>query len=119
VRHGLTPAEVMKLMQASHILVNVSHSESYGMVFLEAMSQGTMCIAPRWEVQREIFDGGRAGMTVRCDPESVRQALLRAIDDEDHRLELATAAWHRFGENYTPAVVAHKYGELFRAVVNP
>jgi glycosyltransferase involved in cell wall biosynthesis len=118
VKRGLTPAEVMQLMARSHILVNVAYSESYGMVFLEAMSQGTLCIAPSWEVQRELFDYGRAGITAKCDANSVKEALRRAIEDKDHRHALATAAWHRFRDNYAPAVVARKYADLFRAVVN-
>ena len=59
--------QVLALMRDSHVLVNVSHIESFGMVFLEGMSQGMLCLGPDWEVQREIFDEGRAGMNMRCE----------------------------------------------------
>jgi glycosyltransferase involved in cell wall biosynthesis len=116
VHCGLPAAEVLELMRRSHVLLNVSHCESYGMTFLEAMSQGTLCIGPDWEVQRELFDGGRAGINVRCDTSLLREVMLRAIEDEEHRLALASAGWRRFNELYAPSVVAEQYADLFRSV---
>jgi glycosyltransferase involved in cell wall biosynthesis len=55
-------------------------------------------------------------MNVVCDAGRLREAMLRAIEDEAYRLELASAGWRRFNELYTPAVVASKYAELFRSV---
>jgi glycosyltransferase involved in cell wall biosynthesis len=116
VRRGLSQTEVLELMRVSHVLVNVSRLESFGMVFLEAMSQGMLCLGPDWEVQREIFDEGHAGMNLRCEVGPLRAALLRAIEDEDHRIALASAGWRRFNERYAPEIVASKYANLFRTV---
>lgn len=116
VHRGLPHAEVLELMCTAHVLVNPSRFESYGMVFLEAMSQGTLCLGPNWEVQRELFDEGRAGMNVRCEVGLLRDAMLRAIEDEEYRITLAEAGWRRFNERFTPAIVAGKYAALFRAV---
>ena len=116
VHRGLPQGEVIELMRVSHVLVNVAHHESYGMIFPEAMSQGMLCLGPDWEVQRELFDNGRAGINVRCEVSLVRSAMLRAIEDEEYRIALASAGWRRFNERYAPAVVASKYASLFRAV---
>jgi glycosyltransferase involved in cell wall biosynthesis len=116
VHHGLAQADVIEYMRTSQVLVNVAHHESYGLIFPEAMSQGTLCIGPDWEVQRELFDQGRAGINVRCQVSLIRAVLLRAIEDEEYRLRLATSAWHRFNKLYAPAVVAEKYADLFRSV---
>jgi glycosyltransferase involved in cell wall biosynthesis len=116
VHKGLPQSAVIELMRSSHVLVNVAHHESYGLIFLEAMSQGTLCLGPDWEVQREILDHGRAGMNVRCEIDLLRAAMLLAIEDEEHRLALASAGWRRFKERYTPEIVAEKYAELFRTV---
>jgi len=96
----------------------VAHHESWGMIFLEAMSQGVLCLGPDWETQRELFDNGHAGMNVPCKVDLVRGAMLRAIEDEDYRLALASAGWRRFNQRYAPAVVASKYADLFRAVAS-
>ena len=116
VHRGLPQTEVIEIMRTSHLLVNVAHHESWGMIFLEAMSQGTLCLGPDWETQRELFDNGRAGMNVPCKVDLVRGAMLRAIEDEDYRLALASAGLRRFNERYTPSVVAGKYADLFRSV---
>jgi glycosyltransferase involved in cell wall biosynthesis len=115
VHRGLGPTAVMELMRRSHILVNVAHHESYGMIFLEAMSQGVLCLGPDWEVQREILADGAAGVNLPCDAVAIRAAMLRSIEDEDWRLTLATMALRRFNERFAPAVVAHQYAELFRS----
>lgn len=116
VHRGLPQGEVLTLMREAHVLINPSHFESYGMVFLEAMSQGALCIGPDWEVQRELFDYGRAGVNVHCQVPLISETLLRAIEDEAWRTALATAGWRRFNERYAPAVVAEEYAKLFRAV---
>lgn len=116
VHRGLPQIKVVELMRQSHILVNVAHHESYGMIFLEAMSQGMACLGPDWEVQRELFDEGRAGICVRCEPELLRVALLRLIQDHEYRRRLATSGWERFNKQFSPAVVSEKYAALFRSV---
>ncbi len=115
IHRGLGQSEVVELMRRSHVLVNVAHHESYGMIFLEAMSQGVLCLGPDWEVQREILAKGHAGVILPCQTASIRSAMLRAVEDEDWRISLASMALRRFKEHYAPAVVAHKYAELFRS----
>lgn len=117
VVHGMENAEVLAEMTRSHIFVNVARFESYGLVFLEAMAQGMACLAPDWEVQREIFDSGAAGVNLPCDSASVRDALERLILDQKLRYTLAAAARARFQQCYASAVVARQYAELFTSVV--
>lgn len=118
VHRGLPQGEVIALMNSAHVLVNVSHFESYGMVFPEAMSQGMLCIGPDWEVQRELFDYGRAGVNVRCETNILREVMYRAIEDETYRTAIAIAGWRRFNERYAPEVVARQYANLFRSVAS-
>ena len=113
VLRGVPPASVLERMRRSHILVNVARFESYGFIFPEAMSQGMVCIGPDWEVQRELLDYGRAGVTLPCDAEAIRLALARLIDDPEYRYELARNGWIRFRERLHPSVVAKQYAELF------
>lgn len=117
VLRGAESARVMAEMQRAHIFVNVARFETYGVVFHEAMSQGLACLAPDWEVQRELFDDGRAGLNLPCDAKAIESALERLIEDEEFRYKLGVAAWDRFQRRYAPAIVAAKYAELFRSVL--
>lgn len=116
---GATSERVMDEMRRAHIFVNVARFETYGVVFLEAMSQGNACLAPDWEVQRELFDDGRAGEVLSCRADSIRASLLRLIEDDQARYALGLAAWTRYQQNYAPAVVARRYAQVFSDVVNP
>jgi glycosyltransferase involved in cell wall biosynthesis len=118
VLRGAPSERVMEEMKRAHIFVNVAKLETYGVVFHEAMSQGVACMAPNWEVQRELFDDGRAGMNLPCETSAVKSGLERLIEDEEYRYQLALAGWTRFQEKYAPARVAEKYAAMFRAVAN-
>ena len=47
-------ADVLKLMRESHVLIMPSAFESYGFVYIEAMSQGCIPLALDRPVQREF-----------------------------------------------------------------
>ncbi len=118
ILRGANSKLVMQEMSRSHIFVNAARFESYGLVFHEAMSQGLACLAPHWEVQRELFDDGRAGRLMTCDARAIQSALEELIDQSEKRYEIGVAAWKRFKERYAPAVVARRYAELFQVVAN-
>jgi glycosyltransferase involved in cell wall biosynthesis len=107
---------VVELMRRAHVLVNVARFESYGFVFPEAMAQGTVCVGPAWEVQRELLDEGRAGVNLPCDADAIQTSLIRLVEDDDYRLALASAGWERFNKQYAPAIVAGMYAKLFGSV---
>jgi glycosyltransferase involved in cell wall biosynthesis len=112
---GMPSAAVMEEMRRAHIFVNVARLETYGVVFHEAMAQGVACLAPRWEVQRELFDDGRAGLNLACEADAIRHALEMLITDEEYRYQLAVAGWKRFKQRYAAEVVAGRYAALFRS----
>ncbi len=115
VLHGVSHSVVIEQMRKAHVLINVARFESYGFIFPEAMSQGVACLGPDWEVQRELFDDGNAGMNVACDIMQIKNALVRLIEDHELRFALASAAHTRFQQTYSPAVVAKRYADMFRA----
>ena len=116
VLRGVDSARVLQEMSQAHIFVNVARFESYGLVFHEAMSQGLACLAPDWEVQRELFDYGAAGTLLSPDAHAIGTALEGLITDPQRRYDLGVAAWQRYQERYAPAIVAKKYAKLFRVV---
>ncbi|MBY6243407.1 glycosyltransferase family 4 protein [Methylosinus sp. Sm6] len=100
------------ILNKTHVYVMPCRFETFGLVFVEAMSHGCAVIAPNWEVQREIFDNGRAGVNVATTPEAVC-AALRSLRGARDRLMLAEAAIERFETRYGPAAVARAYRSLF------
>jgi glycosyltransferase involved in cell wall biosynthesis len=112
--HNALPfRETQTLMRQSDVFVMPSHYESFGLVFLEAMAQGTIPIAPNWEVQREIVDYGRAGLLSDGTVDGLSQILGRLCEDQRMRVSMARNAWQRFKMHFAPEVVARKYSDLF------
>lgn len=116
IHKGLGRGEVIDMMRRAHILVNLARFESYGFVFVEAMSQGMVCIGPDWEVQRELLDYGRAGSVLPCDAELLMQKLEALIEDDTYRFALAAAGHLRFKEMFSPTIVAEQYARMFQSV---
>jgi glycosyltransferase involved in cell wall biosynthesis len=111
---GLRHEEVMREMRWAHILAIPSRFESYGFAYTEAMSQGTVPIAPNWEVQRELVNNGEAGVLAEPgDSRDLRLKLERLIEDEAYRVKLAGNAYRRFCGRYAPEQVAKRFLEMF------
>ena len=70
--------DVISLYKSSEIFVLSSRYEGFGMVLIEAMSQGCACIACDYKGrQKEIIENENQGLL--CPPENV-DALARALD---------------------------------------
>jgi glycosyltransferase involved in cell wall biosynthesis len=105
---------VSRLMSQSDVMLNAASFESYGWVFIEAMAHRLAVMAPDWEVQREIFDGGRAGVLVTPELDSVVHGLSALIDDEALRRRVGDNAHARFRDIYSPDVVAQRFIRILR-----
>ena len=111
---GLPHADVITLMRESDVLLMPSSFESYGLVFLEAMSQGTIPVVPDWEVQREIVGYGSAGVITNGTPQALVECIQRLCDDHVWRLRLSTEACNRFEKHYAPKAVAGAFREAMK-----
>ncbi len=110
--------QVLQLMRQSDVFLMPSYFESYGLVYLEAMAQGTIPVVPDWEVQREIVDGGRAGIVTSGEAIDLAASLERLCDDAELRTGLAISARQRFEQFFAPSIVARKYTTLFHRVAH-
>jgi glycosyltransferase involved in cell wall biosynthesis len=113
---GLPFEKVLQLMALCQIFAMPSRFESFGLTFVEAMSQGCAVIGPAWECQKEILADGNAGINAGKDAESVAAAITELLDPS-YRLKLAEAAHQRFHEVYCGDVVARAYLRLFETAV--
>lgn len=79
--------DVVELYKESEIFVLSSRYEGFGLVLIEAMSQGCACVACDYKGrQREIIENETQGLTCEVDnPQSLAQALNKMIEDDKYR----------------------------------
>lgn len=117
LRHVTLPhADVLRLMADSHVLAVPSRRETFGLVYLEGMAAGCVCVMAAGPQQIEISDGGRAGLPVGPDPAALARALHRLACESGYRTALAMAGRARFRQVYAPDRVAAAHAEMFRSV---
>ena len=77
------PEEVWGHMKNSKVMVHTSQREGFGFVALEAMACGIPVIAMDEETTAigELVDDGKNGYITSPDPESVSDAILKALDN--------------------------------------
>ena len=90
------PIEVMSLMAKAHLFVMPSRVESYGIVYVEALSQGAVPVAVNREPQRSLLDGGRIGILTEPDEDALAHDLIGIVGDQSRRNEMALDGLRRF-----------------------
>lgn len=81
---GAVPnARIGALFNGACALPLVSHRESYGMVFAEALLAGTPCLIPRgWGIDGYLPDGAVTLAVPAGDPDAIAEGLLRLVREE-------------------------------------
>lgn len=113
----ITDADMFELLRRAHVYAMPCRLETFGLVFIEAMSHGCAVLGPDWEVQQEILDYGDAGANVALQKETICAALREICFDRTKRLRLAEAAIERFVARYSPASVAKSYLAMFEDAI--
>lgn len=104
--------DLIALYRQSDIFVMPSLRDSFGFVFLEAMTQGVPCIGTDLNAMPEIIEDGKTGYIVPLrDAEALADAILRYYADEDNRQRMGEAALERVKERYTWDLVAKRIVE--------
>jgi glycosyltransferase involved in cell wall biosynthesis len=111
----LQPSEINFLLESTHIFCMPSRSESYGLVYVEAMAAGCTVIAPQREAQNYLLDGGKAGLLVEPNNvEALVSAIAIAITEPENCLQLAKNAWERVQTHLGPEAAAAAYRSAFQ-----
>lgn len=79
--------DIGPLLAAADIFVSPSHSESFGIAILEAMSAGCAVVATETDGAAELIDDPRALVPVK-DPLRMAQTIGRYLDDAAGRTDL-------------------------------
>jgi len=97
VIHGaLPPPDVARLYGSADVFASASHSETYGMVFGEALGAGLPVVGWRTGNLPYLVEDGREGCLVtRGDVAGLARALRRLSTDQPWRAELAGGARRR------------------------
>lgn len=113
----VTDTDKLRLFERGDILVAPSHSESFGIVAIEAMAAGLPVVGMKVAGLSSIIVHGETGYLVESgDVESMMQHLIRLVKDRDLRERLGYAGRQRFLEHYSAqrvgAVIAGTYREV-------
>ena len=98
------------------VLLVPSSAETFGMVYLEAMSQGVPVLYTRGQGFDGQFDEGAAGYSVICG-DIAQQAEMIAKVTEDY--EARSARCIELAKGYAWPAVAKKWVKLYRTVLEP
>ncbi|MEJ5276326.1 MAG: glycosyltransferase family 4 protein [Thermogemmata sp.] len=114
LRHSDLPG----LLRKANVCVFPSHSESQGIVFLEAMATGKPQVAPRIPPVLEMMREGEHALF--CDPrepESIAAAVVRLLKDPDLRARLGRAARERVVREFSAEVMVPRNIEFYERVL--
>lgn len=105
--------DMAKYYAEGEIFVLSSRYEGFGMVLIEAMSQGCACIAADYKGrQKEIFGSDEVGICVEPeDVEEMSRAIERLIEDYDERFKMQQKAIER-SKSFLPYVIGERWIEI-------
>lgn len=103
----------------SEIFVLSSRYEGFGLVLIEAMSQGCACIATDYKGRQSemILDGSMGLCIPPSDVQAMASAIERMVTDEDYRNMVQKNAIQR-SMAYTPDLIERKWETILRKVVH-
>lgn len=105
--------KVQELMQMAHIFAMPSRQESFGLVYLEAMAAGAVCIGPVREPQISILGNGRFGLPCEVTVEGIFDALSTLISNHELREKMALESVWKFKTSYALEAVLSSYQSAF------
>jgi glycosyltransferase involved in cell wall biosynthesis len=105
------PAEIMAELD---VLVQPSHSESFGRTVVEAMAAGVPVVGVDGGPLPYLVDGGTAGLLVADEPAALGAGIARLVGDVELRRDLAAAGRIRAGEEFSVEVSAQRIFDLYQ-----
>jgi glycosyltransferase involved in cell wall biosynthesis/GT2 family glycosyltransferase len=110
--------ELVKLYASCDVFIAPSLYESFGLVYLEAMSQGKPVVGCKAGGVPEVVVDGETGILVPPDDaEAVETALIQLLADADRRKEMGRAGKARVEEHFSVASMAKNTLDYYKQVV--
>jgi len=121
VHRRLPHADVMRLMAQANVFCMPTLHDTYGLVFLEAMSQGCAIISdddlPRIEMIRDSGCGVCVDPAAGDAPARVAAAIAHMVEDESARENCSRKARETFVREYAAEAVAVRLQMIFKKIV--
>lgn len=113
-RGSLSREDLARLLGAAQMLLNPSHSETYGIINVEAAACGTPVIASRvGGMVDSVRDGETGYLMPTRNPLRWAQAMTRILEKPELRNELGAAS-RRFAEGRGWREVARELADVYR-----
>ena len=111
-----TKKEIIRLLQESHTFVLSSRSETFGVVCIEAMSQGLPIIATICGGPEEFINVKNGILIPTEDVNALARAMINMFTHygEYNKIEIAKECKQRFA----PQVIANQLTDIFEDVIN-
>jgi len=101
--------DMSAVFRKAEIFVLSSRCEAFGMVLVEAMSQGCACIACDYNGrQREIIKNDSEGIVIEPENiEALSEAMMRLVHNDSDRMSMRKCGLLRSSEYEAPKVMKH------------
>jgi glycosyltransferase involved in cell wall biosynthesis len=106
--------QVLELYIKCDLLTFISTYEGFGLPILEAQATGRPVITSRATSMPEVAGNG-ACLVNPWDVNSIREGILKVINDPDYREELISKG-RKNAERFRPEIIAERYAELYREI---
>ena len=110
-----TKEEIVEFLSDSDVFVLASKSETFGVVFIEALSQGLPCIATLCGGPEDIINDSNGLLVPLGDMEKLQQAITYMYFHhlKYDRKRIAEECYNK----YSPKIVANKLTDVFDEVL--
>jgi glycosyltransferase involved in cell wall biosynthesis len=116
---GFADREKLKrYFQRAAMVVLPSLEDNCPMVVLEGMAAGVPVVAAKVGGVPDLIEDNKTGLFCDpLDPASIRDGVLRFLDDSEFAGRMATAAMHVARERFHPISIARQHLEIYKEVI--